>query len=128
AWDGVQQAKKDLSAEVKYVETTDPKDYAKNIEQFTTAKYNVIVTVGFGLGEATVAAAKKNPNIKFIGVDQFQAETVPNLHGLTFEEDKAGYLAGALAALLNKSGTIGQVLGTDVVPPVVKFGKGYEAG
>src|SRR5437879_3396235 len=29
AWDGVQQAKKDLSAEVKYVETTDPKDYAK---------------------------------------------------------------------------------------------------
>jgi basic membrane protein A len=128
AWEGVQQTKKDLGAEVKFVETTDPKDYAKNIEQFATAKYNVIVTVGFGLGEATVAAAKKYPNIKFIGVDQFQAETLPNLSGLIFDEDKAGYLAGALAAQMSKSGTIGQVLGTDVVPPVVKFGKGYEAG
>lgn len=128
AWEGVQQTKKDLGAEVKFIETTDPKDYAKNIEQFATAKYNVIVTVGFGLGEATVAAAKKYPNIKFIGVDQFQAETLPNLAGLIFDEDKAGFLAGALAAQMSKSGTIGQVLGTDVVPPVVKFGKGFEAG
>jgi basic membrane protein A len=128
AWEGVKQAEKDLKAEVKYIETTDAKDYAKNIEQFTNAKFNVIVSVGFALGEATVAAAKKYPNVKFIGVDQFQSEAVPNLAGLIFDEDKAGYLAGALAAQLSKSGTIGQVLGTDVVPPVVKFGKGYEAG
>jgi basic membrane protein A len=128
AWEGVQQAKKDLGAEVKFVETTDPKDYTKNIEQFANAKYNVIVTVGFGLGEATVAAAKKYPDIKFIGVDQFQAEPLPNLAGLIFDEDKAGFLAGALAAQVSKTGTVGQVLGTDVVPPVVKFGKGYEAG
>ena len=34
AWEGVQQAAKDLGAEVKYIETTDPKDYAKNIATF----------------------------------------------------------------------------------------------
>jgi basic membrane protein A len=128
AWEGVQQTKKDLGAEVKFVETTDQKDYQKNIEQFVNAKYNVIVTVGFALGEKTVEMAKKNPNIKFIGVDQFQAESAPNLAGLIFDEDKAGYLAGALAAQMSKSSTIGQVLGTDVVPPVVKFGKGFENG
>jgi basic membrane protein A and related proteins len=130
AWEGVEKARKELSAETKYVETIDPKDYAKNIEQFASANYNVIVTVGFGLGEATAAAAKKYGNIRFIGVDQFQApgQEMQNLAGLIFDEDKAGFLAGALAAQLSKSGTIGQVLGTDVVPPVVKFGKGYEAG
>jgi basic membrane protein A and related proteins len=130
AWEGVQQAKKDLSADVKFIETTDPKDYAKNIEQFTGSNYNVIVTVGFGLAESTVAAAKKYPNIKFIGVDQFQApgQEVANLSGLVFEEDKSGFLAGALAAQMSKTRVIGQVLGTDVVPPVVKFGKGFEAG
>jgi basic membrane protein A and related proteins len=128
AWEGVQRAQKELGAEVKAIETIDPKDYAKNIEQFANDKYDVIVTVGFGLGEATTAAAKKYPNIKFIGVDQFQAAEATNVAGLIFDEDKAGYLAGALAAQLSKSGTIGQVLGTDVVPPVVKFGKGYEAG
>jgi len=128
AWEGVQRAQKELGADVKFIETTDPKDYAKNIETFANEKYDVIVTVGFGLGEATAAEAKKYPNIKFIGVDQFQAESVTNIAGLIFDEDKAGYLAGALAAQMSKSGTIGQVLGTDVVPPVVKFGKGYEAG
>lgn len=128
AWDGVQRANKELGAEVKYIETTDPKDYQKNIEQFAADKYDMIVTVGFGLAEATTAAAKKYPNIRFVGVDQFQAETLPNLAGLVFDEDKSGYLAGALAAQMSKSGTIGQVLGTDVVPPVVKFGRGFEAG
>src|SRR5437763_4019343 len=53
---------------------------------------------------------------------------VDNLAGLVFEEDKAGYLAGALAGMLTKSNVVGAVFGTDLVPPVVKFGKGYEAG
>jgi basic membrane protein A len=129
AWEGVQCAQKNnLGAEVKFIETTDPKDYGKNIEQFAQDNYDVIVTVGFGLGDDTIKEAKQNPNIKFIGVDQFQADTVPNLAGLVFDEDKAGYLAGYLAGSLSKSGTVGQVLGTPVVPPVEKFGVGYITG
>jgi len=88
----------------------------------------VIVTSGFAYGEATIEAAKKWPNVKFIGVDQAQADVLPNLVGLIFEEDKSGFLAGALAACMTKSKVVGAVLGTDVVPPVVKFGKGYENG
>jgi len=128
AWEGVQRVQRELGAEVKFLETTDPKDYGKNIDQFAQDGYDVIVTVGFALGQATQEAAAKYKNVKFIGVDQFQEKPVDNLAGLIFDEDKAGYLAGALAGLLSKSGTIGAVLGTDLVPPVVKFGKGYEAG
>jgi basic membrane protein A len=125
----VQQAVKDLGVEAKYIETTDPKDYAKNIAQFADENYDVIVTVGFGLGEATTAAAKQYPNVKFIGVDQDQsAGTTPGLAGLVFPEDQSGFLAGALAGLMSKSGNIGAVLGTDVVPPVWRFGEGYKAG
>ncbi len=128
AWEGVQQAGKELGAQVKYIETKDAKDYAANIDLFASEGYDVIVTVGFALGQATVEAAQKYPDIKFIGVDQFQAETIPNVAGLIFPEDKAGFLAGALAAQLSKSGTIAAVLGTDLVPPVVAFKEGYEAG
>jgi len=128
AWEGVQQAAKDLGAEVKYIETTDPKDYAKNIGTFADEGYDVIVTVGFALGEATAAAAKQYPDVKFIGVDQFQAEVTPGVAGLNFPEDQAGFMAGALAALMSKSGQIGAVLGTDAVPPVWRFGEGYKAG
>jgi basic membrane protein A and related proteins len=128
SWEGVQQAGKAVGAEVKYVVTTDAKDYAKNIQQFTDAGYDVVVTSGFGYGTATGEAAAKWPNVRFIGVDQSQATVLPNSVGLIFDEDKSGFLAGALAACMTKSGVVGAVLGTDVVPPVVKFGKGYENG
>ena len=128
AWEGVQCALTNLGADVKFIETTDPKDYAKNIDQFANDGYDVIVTVGFAIGQATQEEAGKYKNVKFIGVDQFQDKPADNLAGLVFEEDKAGYLAGALAGLLTHSNTVGAVLGTDLVPPVVKFGKGYENG
>lgn len=132
AWEGVVQAATALGLQegdgYKYIETKDSKDYADNIQQFIDADFNVIVTVGFALGEATIAAAKANPEIYFIGVDQFQGETLPNLTGLVFYEDRSGFLAGALAAQLSKTGTIASVLGTDLVPPVVAFGQGFELG
>ena len=131
AWEGVQQAAEALGLsedDVKYIETMDAKDYADNMQQFIDAGYDVIVTVGFALGEATIEAAKENPDIMFIGIDQFQGETIPNLAGLIFHEDQSGFLAGALAASLSESGTIAAVLGTDLVPPVVAFKEGYEAG
>jgi len=128
AWEGAQAAATELGAYSKYVESTDPKDFASNIQQFVDKKYDVIVTVGFLMGEAATTAAKANPTIQFIGVDQFQGEAIPNLTGLIFDEDKAGYAAGYLAGLVSKSGKVGAVLGTDTVPPVKKFGEGYKNG
>jgi basic membrane protein A len=129
AWEGVQQAEKDLGATVQYIETTDAKDYAKNIATFGDAGYDVIVTVGFNLGADTRTAAGTYPNVKFIGVDQGQFEgTIDNVAGLVFPEDNAGFLVGALAAMMSKSNKIGAVCGTDAVPPVWKFGEGYKAG
>lgn len=128
AWNGAQMGAEAIGGEAKAIETVDPNDFAKNINQFVSEGYDVIVTVGFALGEATITAAQANPDIHFIGVDQFQAEELPNLTGLIFDEDKAGFLAGALAASYSKSGKLGAVLGTDAVPPVWKFGEGYRAG
>lgn len=128
AWEGVKQAEKELGAIVQYIETTDAKDYDKNISTFADAGYDAIVTVGFALGEATVASAKKYPDVKFIGVDQFQDAVTPNVVGLVFPEDQAGFLVGALAAQMTKTNKIGAVLATDAVPPVWRFGEGYRAG
>ncbi len=129
AWEGAQQAAAELGAQkIEYVETQDAKDYAANIDLFANDNYDVIVTVGFAMGEATVEAAGKYPDIDFIGVDQFQVEAADNLSGLMFHEDHSGYLAGVLAALLTETDTVAAVLGTDLVPPVVAFKEGFEAG
>ncbi|MBK9726107.1 MAG: BMP family ABC transporter substrate-binding protein [Actinomycetales bacterium] len=129
AWEGVQAAVKELGGVSKYVETTDTKDYGNNIKQFTDKKYDAIVTVGFLMADATAAAAKGSPDVKFIGVDQAQPEkdAPANYTSLVFPEDQAGYAAGVLAAKLTKTGKLAQVLGLQI-PPVEKFAKGFEAG
>ena len=128
AWEGAQEAAAAIGVEAKYIETAEAKDYENNIGLFVEDGVDVIVTVGFGLGDATVAAAKANPDIFFVGVDQFQPEALPNLAGLIFPEDKSGFLAGALAGMLTETKIVGAVLGTDLVPPVVAFKEGWENG
>jgi len=129
AWDGVQKARDELGAIVNYVETKDAKDYMANMQLFIDKGYDVIVTVGYAMGTATAEAAVANPDVLFIGVDQGQwGDILPNLVGLIFHEDQSGYLAGVLAAKMTQTGTIAAVLGTDLIPPVVAFKEGYEAG
>jgi basic membrane protein A len=130
AWEGVQQSKTDgVATWVQYIETTDAKDYDKNIATFADAGYDVIVTVGFALTDATRAAAATYPDTYFIGVDQDQyAGTIANVTGLIFPEDQAGFLVGVLAAAMSETHKIGSVCGTDAVPPVWRFGEGYRAG
>src|SRR5690606_4217500 len=74
------------------------------------------------------AAAEANPDINFIGVDQYLDEYPPNMAGEQFAEDQAGYLAGVIAASLSETGVIGVVGGLETVPPVVKLVNGYTVG
>lgn len=129
AWKGVQQAGKELDALVQYIETTDARDYSKNITTFAAENYDVVVTVGFNLREATRAAAEMYPNTKFIGVDQDQFEgPMENVAGLVFPEDQAGFLVGALAAMMSETRRVGAVCASDDIPPVWRLGEGYRAG
>jgi basic membrane protein A len=127
-WEGLQQAEKELGGRIEYIETTSPKDYSANIATFASEGFDVVVTCGFALGDATNEAAKMFPGTDFIGVDQFQTETVEGVAGLNFPEDHAGFLVGALAAMMSKSNKIGAVCGPDSVPPVWRFGEGYKYG
>ncbi len=130
AHEGAKAAAKDLGGFYKYIETQDAKDYLPNMQQFTNKKYDVIVTVGFLMTDATAQAAAENPTTRFIGVDQtYDATkvTAKNLTGLIFPEDQAGYGAGYLAGLMTKTNKLGQVLGLEI-PPVQKYAKGFEAG
>jgi basic membrane protein A len=120
-------------------------DYAGNIQTLIDADFDVIVTVGFLIGTDTAKAAKANPDIKFVGVDQGvcvdengdpdptfgckgdAATLLPNYQGIVFAEAQPGYLAGIVAGSINKSGTIGAVGGTNV-PAVVNYWRGYENG
>jgi basic membrane protein A len=127
AYQGMIRAVKEFGLKSAFIETQQPTDYEKNIEQFASTGYELIITVGFMLGDATKKMALKYPHVQFAIVDFAYAPPVANIIGLTFAEDQSGFLAGALAGLMTKTKTVGMVAGV-AIPPVIRFRKGYEAG
>jgi basic membrane protein A and related proteins len=121
-------------------------DIGPNIQAFVDQGYDIIVTVGFAAGADTVEAARTNPEVKFIGVDQSPclteegeidptftcpgdpAELLPNFQGLNYREQQPGYLAGIVAAHVSETGHIAAIGGTEIVPPVPNYIIGYANG
>ena len=145
SYEGAQAAAENLGAQFDVIVTQNISDYRQNIQTFVDQGFNVIVTVGFLIGTDTTIAAKENPDVTFIGVDQGicvdeegapdptfacagdAATLLPNYQGIVFAEEQAGYLAGIVAASISQTGTIGAVGGTNV-PAVVAYNAGYVAG
>jgi basic membrane protein A and related proteins len=130
SWEGALLGAAVIGApEPQSIITTESSEYAGNIQSFVDEEYDIIVTVGFALGEATLAAAEENPEVHFVGVDQFQAnDPLDNYESLIFNEAQAGYLAGIVAASISESGEVAAIGGSGTIPPVVNYARGFENG
>lgn len=128
AWKGMEDAKKELGIEVKVLESKVETDYVPNIKSFVDQKCDIIVTVGFLLGDATKAAAEANPTLKFSIVDYAYDPTIPNVVGQVFATNEAAFLAGYLAAGVTKSGIVGTYGGINIGGPVTDFMDGFVWG
>jgi len=126
---GLVKAKDELGIEVGEVESKDAKDFATNIKTMVDQKCNIIVTVGFLLSDATVAAAKANPDIKFAIVDDNPAgaKGLDNLKPLVFNTAESSFTAGYVAAAQSKSGKVG-TFGGMKIPTVTIFMDGFAQG
>ena len=107
AYKGVTDAEKDLGAEGKFLESKEVADFEKNINAFLEEKCDLIVTVGYLLGDATKAAAEANPDAKFAIVDYGYEPPLNNVVGLGYQTDQAAFLAGYAAAAFTKTGKVG---------------------
>jgi basic membrane protein A len=127
AWKGVQDAMAEFGIEGKFLESQQQVDYEKNINAFIEEGCDIIITVGFLLGDATKAAAEANPDQKFSIVDFAYDPPLPNVLGQVFATDQAAFLAGYLAAGVTKTGKVGTFGGIQI-PPVTVFMDGFALG
>jgi basic membrane lipoprotein Med (substrate-binding protein (PBP1-ABC) superfamily) len=138
---GARDAAEEFDLDFAYIVSEAETDYEKNVNNFVEEGCNMIITVGFLMGDVTAAAARENPDIQFAIVDvsyfpglgcdeslsDCYADDLSNVTSLMFQEDEVGYLAGVLAGCMSESGVIGSVSGMEI-PPVVKFVVGYQNG
>jgi basic membrane protein A and related proteins len=134
AYEGLQEAADELDFEPDYLESQTEADFAPNVQAFLDQGCDLIVTVGFLLGDATAEAAEANPDQLFAIVDNdlydSEAEAdrnYDNVAELTFSTDQAAFLAGYVAAAMSETGTVGTYGGINL-PTVNIFMKGFELG
>lgn len=134
AFKGLEDAGDELDFEADYLESQTEADFAPNIQALIDQDCDLIVTVGFLLGNATADAAEANPDQLFAIVDNdlFDAEAeedrnFDNVAELVFDTDQAAFLAGYVAAATTETGTVGTYGGINI-PTVNIFMKGFQLG
>ena len=128
AWAGMERAQDELGVEVTFLESTSAEDYSRNIDQHVADGCDMIVTVGFLLGDATATAAEANPDIRFAIVDFAYDPAIPNVEGLVYATAEGAMLAGYASASWSKSGIVGTFGGINIGPGVTDFMDGFIAG
>jgi len=127
AWKGLEDAQKEFGAEAKFLESKEVADFEKNLNAFIEEGCDLIVTVGFLLGDATALSAEQNPDMKYSIVDYAYDPAIVNVVGQLFQTDQAAFLAGYAAAALSKTGKVG-TFGGLAIPTVTIFMKGFAEG
>lgn len=127
SWAGIEMAEEELGVQGDFLESQQQTDYGPNITQFINQGYELIVTVGFLLADATAEFAQQNPDVSFAIVDFSYDPPIDNVRGLTFATDEAAFLAGYAAAAATQTGKVATFGGINI-PTVSIFMVGFEKG
>src|SRR2546423_312026 len=132
---GMKRAAKELKISYRAVESRAASDYLPNMASLARQNYNIVISAGFLLADATAEVAKQFPNTKFAITDYSAGDPpfsgqVSNVEGLTYATQQNSYLVGCLAAkVAAKRGKKNiSVVGGVKIPPVDTFLAGYRAG
>jgi len=132
AYVGMLRAVKNLGVSGRVVEAASTQEYVPNLSSLARQGYNLVIAVGFTEIQALETVAKQFPHTHFAIVDVSNADEghLPNVEGLLFKEQEAGYLAGYAAGLAAKArgGHVVSSVGGEKQPPVDRYIAGYQAG
>ena len=127
AYEGLTAAQEAGNATFDYIESHKDSDYQPNLESALDSESDIILTVGFALYKDTAAAAKENPEQKYVIIDNDNVDGLENLVGVGFADHQNSFLAGYIAGMMTETNNVGFVGGVEGVV-ISRFDYGYRAG
>lgn len=126
AYQGIKAAEKKYKIKVSVQENTTFAQSEAALLQFARQGYDVVIGHGFQFGDPAKKIHKQFPKTWFI-INTTKVAAAPNLASFDNRWGDAGYVAGAVAALMTKSGTVGHIGGIPV-PVIKEFNDGFATG
>lgn len=124
---GTETVAKKFGAKTRTYEPKDPTTRKQDIEAAVRDGADIVVVLGFEFGDIIPDVAAKNPNVKFLIVDQCVKDPGPNVYCSVFREYEGSYVVGAEAALTSKTGKVGTIAALDI-PFLHRYADAYAEG
>jgi basic membrane protein A len=126
AYEGLQMIESKYGADVSYSENVGTSDMEDVFRSYAELGYDIIFGHGSQFTDAIKAVASEYTDIQFIIINGNSASE-PNIACVQVADDQQGFMMGAIAALLTKSGTVGVIGGVEI-PPIKMAVDGFMLG
>ena len=127
AWEGLQQAQKDLGVEIKVIESKQASEYVSNIDSLVDEGMDLVIGVGFTMKDAIQEEAKNYPDQQFAIIDETYDSIPKNVTPILFKENEATFLTGLIAGRMTKTNQVGFIGGMEN-PIIGRFEYGFKYG
>jgi basic membrane protein A and related proteins len=132
---GLERGRDELGVEIRVLQSQSDADYVPNLSSLAEEGYDLVISVGFLMGEVTEQVAREFPDVNFAIIDYAYEDAPVNLQGVVFKEQETGYLVGYLAGLVtggdfdrSNAESVVSSVGGQKIPPVDRFIAGFQAG
>ena len=127
AWEGLQQAQKDLNIEVKVIESKQASEYMSNIESLIDEGMDLVIGVGNTMKDDIETEAKNYPEQKFAIIDETYESIPENVTPILFKENEATFLTGLIAGKMTETHEVGFIGGMEN-SVISRFEYGFKYG
>lgn len=127
AWKGMERARDELGVEISVIEPATSADYGSSVVSAVNGGADIVLIFGGAYADTFNEYCARFPEVYFGGLNSVSADPADNLVMASTADHEGSFLAGALAAMVSKSGVIGAVGGAEA-DSINRFLVGYEEG